>query len=101
MAYYAIIETGKNVVVEVNTGVDEMITQTTADGTEVGGSSEAWEQFYTAQLANPNLYVKQTSYNANFRGCYAGIGYTFDASLGANGQFVPPYVEPVEPADEP
>jgi hypothetical protein len=105
MAYYAIIETGKNVVVEVNTGVDEMITQTTADGTEVGGSTEAWEQFYTTQLANPNLYVKRTSYNAattRYRGCYAGVGYTFDASLGANGEFVPPVLtDPIEPIDEP
>jgi hypothetical protein len=105
MAYYAIIETGKNVVVEVNTGVDEMITQTTADGTEVGGSTEAWEQFYTTQLANPNLYVKRTSYNAattGYRGCYAGVGYTFDASLGANGEFVPPVLtDPIEPIDEP
>jgi hypothetical protein len=105
MAYYAIIETGKNVIVEVNTGVDEMITQTTADGTEVGGSTEAWEQFYTTQLANPNLYVKRTSYNAattGYRGCYAGVGYTFDASLGANGEFVPPVLtDPIEPIDEP
>lgn len=30
---------------------------------------------------------KQTSYNANFRKRYAGIGYTYDASLDA---FVPP-----------
>ena len=33
---------------------------------------------------------KQTSYNANFRGCYAGIGYTFDPSIGEYGEFVPP-----------
>ena len=39
----------------------------------------------------------QTSYNANFRGCYAGIGYTFDPLLGEYGEFVPP----VEPTDEP
>jgi hypothetical protein len=38
----------------------------------------------------------QTSYNANFRGCYAGIGYTFDASLGEYGEFVPLYVEPTD-----
>jgi len=43
----------------------------------------------------------QTSYNANFRGCYAGIGYTFDPLLGEYGEFVAPYVEPVEPTDEP
>jgi hypothetical protein len=30
---------------------------------------------------------KQTSYNANFRKNYAGIGYTYDSSLD---EFVPP-----------
>jgi len=93
MAYYAIINE-QNTVIAVNTGVDEMVTQTDTDGTQVGGSSEAWEQFYTAQLGNPNLYVKQTSYNNSFCGCYAGIGYSFDPLLG---EFVPPPApEPVE-----
>ena len=32
----------------------------------------------------------QTSYIANFRGCYAGIGYTFAPLLGEYGEFVPP-----------
>lgn len=35
----------------------------------------------------------QTSYNGNFRGCYAGIGFTFDASIGEYGEFVAPTVE--------
>lgn len=34
---------------------------------------------------------KQTSYNANFRKHYAGIGYTYDASLDA---FIPPQPYP-------
>jgi hypothetical protein len=33
---------------------------------------------------------KQTSYNANFRGTYAGIGFTYDADLD---EFVTPEVE--------
>jgi hypothetical protein len=33
---------------------------------------------------------KQTSYNAKFRGCYAGIGYTYDAELDE-------FIAPVEP----
>jgi hypothetical protein len=37
----------------------------------------------------------QTSYNGNFRGTYAGIGYTYDAALGEYGEFVaPPIPEP-------
>lgn len=37
----------------------------------------------------------QTSYNANFRGCYAGIGYTYDPALGQYGEFVPPAEPPI------
>ena len=94
MAHYAIIDE-RNIVIEVITGVDETITQTDKDGTQVGGSTEAWEAFYTAQLRNSNLFVKRTSYNGSIRGVYAGIGYTYDADLD---EFVPP---PVEPIDEP
>lgn len=32
----------------------------------------------------------QTSYNANFRYNYAGIGYTFDPLAAPNGAFIPP-----------
>jgi len=88
MAYYATIQNNDNIVIAVNTGVDETVTQN-----GVGGSTEAWEIYYTEQLANPNLYVKRTSYNAattGYRGCYAGVGYTFDATLGVDGEFVPP-----------
>lgn len=86
MAHYAIIDEN-NVVTQVITGVDENITQTDLDGTIVGGSTEAWEVFYAAKLNNPNCYIKRTSYNNNFRGRYAGIGYTYDA---VNDVFIPP-----------
>jgi hypothetical protein len=79
MAHYAIINE-QNTVIAVNTGVDETVTQLD-NGVEVGGSSEAWEQFYTAQLANPNLYVKRCSYHGNMRGKYPAVGDTFDADL--------------------
>ena len=35
---------------------------------------------------------KQTSYNGNFRGVYAGIGYTYDPDLDE-------FVAPPEPSD--
>ena len=35
----------------------------------------------------------QTSYNGNFRGTFAGLGFTFNASLGEYGEFVPPVIE--------
>ena len=94
MAHYAFIDSN-NVVVKVITGVDETVTQTDLDGTIVGGSSEAWEQFYENQEWHSGLVCKRTSYNNNIRGTYAGIGYTYDA---VNDVFVAP---PVEETDEP
>jgi hypothetical protein len=93
MAHYAIIQDNK--ITQVFVGVDEDVVQN-----GVGGSTEAWEAFYTEQLKNPTLIVKRTSYNASgkkgdYRGTYAGIGFTYDA---VNDVFVaPPVEEPVEP----
>lgn len=80
MAHYAIIQDNK--VTQVFVGVDEDVVQN-----GIGGSTEAWEAFYTEQLKNPTLTVKRTSYNNNFRGTYAGIGFTYDA---VNDVFVAP-----------
>jgi len=55
--------------------------------------SEPVGQAFIASLGIAGEWL-QTSYNGNFRGCYAGIGYTFDASLGEYGEFVAPL--PVE-----
>lgn len=94
MAHYAIINE-QNTVIAVNTGVDETVTQIDTDGKEVGGSSEAWEAFYTAQLANPNLFVLRCSYHGNIRGKYPAIGDTYDPDLD---EFVSPLAsEPLEP----
>ena len=100
MAHYAWIN-ADNIVINVTVGVDETITQQ-----GVGGSTEAWEAFYTQAVNQEGVYIKRTSYNArgeegDFRGTYAGIGYTYDTELDV---FVAPYVEPVEPEpviDEP
>lgn len=45
-----------------------------------------------AYIASCNIDGKwlQTSYNANFRNIFAGIGDFFDATLGEYGEFVPP-----------
>ena len=74
MAHYAWINSD-NVVVNVTVGVDETVTQQS-----VGGSTEAWEQFYTQAINQEGIYVKRTSYNNNIRKQYAGIGYTYDAA---------------------
>jgi hypothetical protein len=91
MAHYAFMNSD-NVVVYVISGVNEAETQTEADGTVVGGSTEAWELFYESQYAHRGTYCKRTSYNNNFRGEYAGIGYTYDADLD---EFVAPEL-PIE-----
>jgi hypothetical protein len=55
--------------------------------------SETIGQDFIASLGLVGEWL-QTSYNNNFRGTYAGIGYTFDAALGEYGEFVaPPPVE--------
>ena len=81
MAYYAFIGY-ENKVVKVITGVDETITQLDGD-VEVGGSTEAWEQFYQNQPWHEGLICKRTSYNGNIRKQYGHIGYTYDAERDA------------------
>jgi hypothetical protein len=73
MAHYAFLD-DNNVVTEVITGIDE---------TELieGLDPETWYGNFRGQTC------KRTSYNNNFRGTYAGIGYTYDAELD---EFVPP-----------
>ena len=100
MAHYAFIDPTSNLVVKVLTGVDENITQIDTDGTEVGGSTEAWESFYAAQPWNSGLICKRTSYNAEtngYRGHYAGIDYTYDA---VNDVFISPQPYPSWTLDE-
>jgi hypothetical protein len=59
MAHYAWINS-ENIVVNVSVGVDETVTQQ-----GVGGSTEAWEQFYTQAMHQEGvLHIKRTSYNA-------------------------------------
>jgi hypothetical protein len=54
--------------------------------------SEPIGQAFIASLGLTGEWL-QTSYHANFRGLYAGIGYTYDANLD---EFVSPTDEPVE-----
>ncbi len=42
---------------------------------------------FCQSLFGPETIWKQTSYNRNFRGAYAGIGYTYDS---VNNVFVAP-----------
>jgi hypothetical protein len=69
MAHYAFLD-DNNVVTEVITGKDE---------TELidGLDPETWYGNYRGQVC------KRTSYNANIRYNYAGIGYTYDPDADA------------------
>jgi hypothetical protein len=78
MAHYAFItepdQHGVSVVTEVIVGRDEN------EGVD-------WEAYYAAVRGQR---CKRTSYNANIRGVYAGIGYRYDEQADV---FVPPAVE--------
>ena len=96
MAHYAFLDEN-NVVTEVITGIDE---------TELieGLDAETWYGNFRGQVC------KRTSYNANIRANYAGIGYTYDAlndvfiapqpypswSLNQNFKWQPPTPRPTE-----
>ena len=75
MAHYAFIDSN-NVVVKVIAGVDETVTQLDGD-VEVGGSSEAWEQFYENQSWHSGLTCKRTSYNNKIRKQFCGVGFSY------------------------
>ena len=102
MAHYAWIDSN-NVVINVAVGVDETIIQQ-----GVGGSTGAWEQFYTNSLNQEGVYIKRTSYNNNIRKQYASVGFTYNAdadvfvapqpfpswALDANHDWQPPTPKP-------
>ena len=91
MAYFAKLE--NNIVVEVIGVSNEICGEPTLIFPDTDSAGRAF-------IANTLKFAgtwAQTSYNANFRGCYAGIGYTFNPLLGEYGEFVAPQSEPVEP----
>lgn len=55
-------------------------------------TSEAAGQAFINSIGLSGTW-KQTSYNGNFRGTYAGIGFTYDS---VNDVFVAPVVEEVK-----
>lgn len=95
MAHYAMLD-NTNKVVQVITGVDENVIQTDLDGTQVGGSTEAWEEFYASRPWFEGLTCKRTSYNGNIRGKYAGIGDVYDP---INDIFISLQVEEITPTE--
>lgn len=79
VAYYAFLDEN-NVVTEVIPGKEGLID---------GLPPEIWYGNYRGQKC------LRTSIDGLIRGCYAGIGWTYDETLN---EFIPP---PVEPTPEP
>jgi hypothetical protein len=80
MAHYALVDDGivRNVIVVANAAIDDLPFP----------ESEPVGQAFISTL--PDLAVqagvwRQCSYNANFRGVYPGMGFTFDGT-----DFIPP-----------
>ena len=76
----------------VNSIVCEVIV--VSDGDCGGGNfpeSEVIGQAFIAAIGLPGEW-KQTSYNGNFRGTYAGVGYSYDSE---NDVFVAPVVDEI------
>lgn len=89
MAHFAKIE--NNVVTQVIVVSNDVCGEPTFVFPDTDGAGRAFIA-NTLKLAGT---WKQTSYNGNFRGVYAGIGFTYDA---VNDVFIaPPVNEPVEP----
>ena len=90
MGYFAKIE--NNIVTQVISISNDVLGEPTVTFPHTEGAGRAFIA-NTLKLAGE---WRQTSYNNNFRGTYAGIGYTFDADLDV---FVAPVADVVE--DEP
>ncbi len=81
MAHFAELDS-ENVVLRV-------IVISDTDCPDPAPDNEAAGQAFIADVLKLAGEWKQTSYNGNFRGRYAGLGYTYDPDLD---EFVPPPV---------
>jgi hypothetical protein len=84
MAHFAQVD-DQNVVREVIVISDDISPDPAPDNEQQG-------QAFIADVLGLAGEWKQTSYNGNFRGVYAGVGYTYDPTLNE-------FVAPPEPAD--
>jgi hypothetical protein len=89
MAYFAKLE--NNTVVQIISVSNDVCGEPTLGFPETESAGRA----FIANTLKFDGVWKQTSYNNNFRGRYAGIGYTYDPVAD---EFIAP---PVEEIDEP
>jgi hypothetical protein len=88
MAYFAELD-NTNTVLRVISVSNDVCGEPTLDFPD----TEAAGRAFIANTLKLGGVWKQTSYNANFRGKYAGIGDTYDA---VNDVFVAPTIEESE-----
>jgi len=80
MAYFAQMD-NRNIVMQVLA-----VSNETIDNLPFPESEPVGIEFLQSLFGTDTVWL-QTSYNANFRGVYAGIGYSYDP---VNDVFVPP-----------
>ena len=88
MAYFAKLNES-NVVIEIISVSNEICGEPTLTFPDTDSAGRA----FIANTLRINGTWLQTSFHGNFRGTYAGIGYTYNAELDI---FEPPYVAPTE-----
>ena len=91
MAYFAKLE--NNIVVQVISVSNDVCGEPTLTFPDTDAAGRAF-------IANTLKFAgvwKQTSFNSNFRGRFAGLGYEYSSDLD---EFIAPYVEPVEAVEE-
>jgi hypothetical protein len=82
MANFALVDSNnfvREVIVISNTDCDDLPFP----------ESEPIGQAFIALIGLTGNWL-QTSYNSNFRGTFAGLGFTFNAQIGEYGEFLPP-----------
>jgi len=89
MAHFAQLDENNVVLQVIVVNNDELM-----DGTD---ENEAKGIAFCQSLFGADTRWVQTSYNANFRGIYAGIGYTYDP---VKDEFVAPKSELIKPVVE-
>jgi len=85
MAYFAKLE--NNIVTEVISISNDICGEPTLGFPDTEGAGRA----FIANTLKFDGVWKQTSYNASFRGRFAGIGYEYSSELD---EFIAPVIEP-------
>lgn len=82
MAHFAQLDQNNQVVQVIVVHNNELLDDN-------GQESESKGIAFCQSLYGANTQWRQTSYNGNFRGCFAGIGYHYDPVIDT---FLPPVI---------